>query len=288
MVVRGTQAREGAGGGASRRARRLALLSASAAVAAAALAAPGGSGVAARAALGADATVQARDNFFQPSAVTINQGETVTWTNAGSNPHNVRFDDGSFEEPAAPSTSSWSVQRTFNAPGTFPYYCEAHGGPGGSGMAGTVTVNAAATPPGPPPAAPPPPGATPPGYTQPGATPPGPGAPAAPSPGAPDEGRSSTTVTLRVSDATPARGSRVRFFGSVRPERDGRLVRLQRRTRGGSYRTVAKVRLRDAGTSRSRYGKRLRVLRDAVFRARLPADRDHEAGTSRTRLVNVR
>ena len=79
----------------------------------------------------------------------------------------------------------------------------------------------------------------------------------------------------------------MRFFGTVRPARDGRLVQLQRRTRAGSYRTVARIRLTDAGSTRSKFSKRLRVLGDAVFRARLPADRAHEVGVSRAKRLNV-
>jgi plastocyanin len=29
---------------------------------------------------------------------------------------------------------------TFAAPGTYSYYCQIHGGPGGQGMAGTVVI----------------------------------------------------------------------------------------------------------------------------------------------------
>jgi hypothetical protein len=78
---------------------------------------------------------------FTPPAVTVNQGEMVTWNNAGGL-HNVKFDDGSYEQPANPDGSAWSVSRNFFEVGTFGYYCELHGGPGGSGMAGTVTVAA--------------------------------------------------------------------------------------------------------------------------------------------------
>jgi plastocyanin len=296
MEGREQQAREGIRNRASARRRWLGFGSVSAAVIAGAVLLSAGDGHAARA---ADVTVEARDNFFfspvsMSSAVVINQGETVTWVNAGTRPHNVRFDDGSFDEPPNPTTSSWTVQRTFNAPGTFRYYCEAHGGPGGAGMAGTVTVNAVPSPPAPPP--PPPPGGTPPppGGTPPppGGTPPPPGGTPPPgggtTPGAPSGGKASTTVTLQVSDRTPARGQRVRFFGSVRPEQDGRLVQLQRRARGGSYRTVVRIKLQDAGANRSKFSRRLRMLRDGVFRARLPADSDHKQGTSRTTRVDVR
>jgi plastocyanin len=92
-------------------------------------------------ALAANQTVSATPaNQFSPKDVTLSQGEMVTWNNTGG-VHNVHFDDGTFDMPASPS-SGWSgVTRTFPGPGTFRYYCELHGGPGGAGMSGTVTVN---------------------------------------------------------------------------------------------------------------------------------------------------
>ena len=77
---------------------------------------------------------------FSPKHVGVNVGEMVTWNNSGG-VHNVHFDDNSFIMPASPSSSAWSVQRTFNTPGTYGYYCDVHGGPNGSGMSGTVAVN---------------------------------------------------------------------------------------------------------------------------------------------------
>jgi plastocyanin len=276
MEERKTQARKRAGGGASPPARWLPLSGAAALVALAVTAASAGGGTAAHSRLKTDASVEARDNFFMPSAVTINQGETVTWTNVGSNPHNVRFSDRTVGEPPAPDSSGWTVMRTFDAPGDYSYRCELH-----AGMTGIVTVNPAPPPPGggpPPPAGgPPSPGGGPP---PPGGTPPG-----SPTP-APGAGKSATAVTLQVSDATPIRGARVRFFGTVTPKRDGRFLQLQRRARG-SFRTVLRIRLVDAGSSRSKFSKRVRVLGDAVFRARLPADSGHELGTSRARRLDV-
>jgi plastocyanin len=240
------------------------------------LVAPAGGGTAAGTRLAADAMVEARDNTFVPSTVTINQGETVTWTNVGNNPHNVKFADESVARPPTPDPPPWTVARTFDAPGSFSYVCQQH-----PGMTGTVNVNAVAPAPGPPPPGTPAPPA-------PGPPTPGPPTPGDPSPNPPGGGgKSATTITLRISDATPSRGQRVRFFGSVKPERDGRVVQLQRRRRG-SFRTVERIRLRDAGASRSTYSKRLRMLSDAVFRARLASDAENQAGTSRTRRVNVR
>ena len=250
-----------------------------ASVAVAVVAGPAGGQLHARAKV-ADAMVTATtSNTFEPAAVMINQGEKVTWTNSGGGQHNVVFDDGSFTEPMTPSTDNWTVSRTFSsAGGPFRYYCARH-----PFMTGTVTVNAVTPPPGggtPPPGGgtPPPGGGTPPPGG--GTPPPGGGNP-------PPGGRASTTVTLQVSDATPTPGARVRFFGTVKPEQDGRLVQLQRRVRG-SFRTVLRIKLTDAGSARSKFSKRLRVLGDAVFRARLPADSGHEAGTSRARRLDVR
>jgi plastocyanin len=79
-------------------------------------------------------------NVFTPATVTVNRGGTVTWNNAGGL-HNVHFDDDSFIQPATPSSSAWTASRTFNTAGSFRYYCEVHGGPGGVGMSGTVVVN---------------------------------------------------------------------------------------------------------------------------------------------------
>jgi plastocyanin len=97
--------------------------------------------LAAAPAMAANQTVSATPGLqFTPSTVVINQGDTVTWNNAGGL-HNVHFDDNSYDMPATPSTAAWSVNRTFTAPGMFRYYCEVHGGPNGSGMSGLVWVD---------------------------------------------------------------------------------------------------------------------------------------------------
>jgi plastocyanin len=68
------------------------------------------------------------------------QGDTVRWTNNSSVLHKVSADDGSFYSNDI--TSGQSYQWTFNTPGTYRYYCGYHGGPGGYGMSGTITVSA--------------------------------------------------------------------------------------------------------------------------------------------------
>ena len=81
------------------------------------------------------------DNQFFPAKLTVVPGTQVNWENRGLQ-HNVKFDDGSFEQPANPSSTPWRVWRTFDKPGTYRYYCETHGGKGGAGMSGVVVVKA--------------------------------------------------------------------------------------------------------------------------------------------------
>jgi plastocyanin len=78
---------------------------------------------------------------FEPSELRIAAGDTVVWRNNGGS-HNVAADDQSFRN-GAPDSSAWTFSRTFAQPGTVGYYCEPHGGPGGSGMAGKIIVEAA-------------------------------------------------------------------------------------------------------------------------------------------------
>jgi len=107
--------------------------------------------VAAAPARAANQTVTATSSDeFVPAAVTVFQGESVTWNNVGGGFHNVHFEDNSFVAPSPPSSDAWSVPRTFTSPGTFRYYCEVHA----PGMSGTVTVQAPGTAPGPAPAQP--------------------------------------------------------------------------------------------------------------------------------------
>ncbi|MBE0570379.1 MAG: T9SS type A sorting domain-containing protein [Ignavibacteriaceae bacterium] len=78
-------------------------------------------------------------NFsFSPGELTITVGDAVRWTNVLGT-HNVKADDNSFTSgPAAPAP--WEFTHTFTTVGLHPYYCEPHGGPGGTGMAAVVIV----------------------------------------------------------------------------------------------------------------------------------------------------
>lgn len=205
------------------------------------------------------------DDEFVSSAVTVTQGDTVTWTNSGGN-HNVHFDGMPAENPVG--GPGWTVTRTFNTVGSFHYVCDQHA----PGMQGTITVVASSAP---PPVGQPPPGQQPPGG---GGPPAGPG----PAPSVP-----LLRITLKVSDATPTAGAKVRLSGVVRPARDGRRVQIQKRLRSGKYVTVAGARLRDSGTAKSQFSLRLRVSADAVLRARVAGDDERGTGLSATKKLDV-
>jgi plastocyanin len=84
------------------------------------------------------ASVSIMDGSFSGDPLTISAGTTVVWTNEGSNPHTVTADDGSFDSGNLSNGDTFSF--TFTTPGEYPYYCAYHGGPGGSGMSGTIIV----------------------------------------------------------------------------------------------------------------------------------------------------
>lgn len=94
-------------------------------------------------------------------------------------------------------------------------------------------------------------------------------------------------VTLRLSDYTPGLGRLVKFSGSVLPPHDGRIVYIQKRTSTGGWKGIARTKLRDAGTARSAYSRRIRISQDGVFRARVVRDADHATGTSASKRATV-
>lgn len=91
-------------------------------------------------------TVTVNSNFFSPSAITIQAGDTVVW-NCVSGCHNVNGNATTF--PSNPVSfgnsvgcAPWVYAFTFSATGVYDYQCDPHS----PGMAGTITVNAATPP----------------------------------------------------------------------------------------------------------------------------------------------
>src|SRR5438067_5962606 len=85
-------------------------------------------------------SVEIMNYQFQPSSLTISVGDTVTWPNHDSAPHNIVVSDGpeKFSGPTIQQGQSWSY--TFTKAGTYQYYCGVH-----PDMKASITVTAGAT-----------------------------------------------------------------------------------------------------------------------------------------------
>src|SRR5436190_4726888 len=80
-------------------------------------------------------SVAIKDFSFGPKSITVNVGDTVSWTNTGEQPHTATgsgFDTGTLKQ-------GQSASHTFSSAGTFNYICTIH-----PFMKGTVVVAAAA------------------------------------------------------------------------------------------------------------------------------------------------
>jgi plastocyanin len=75
------------------------------------------------------------DNGYNPAAVSVAPGGTVTWVWTGNNAHGVSFDDTSIAASPIQSVGTFTVR--FPRVGTFSFFCTVHGR---TVEAGTVTV----------------------------------------------------------------------------------------------------------------------------------------------------
>jgi plastocyanin len=71
---------------------------------------------------------------FEPEAIAVDVGTTVTWVNRDDFPHNVHLLDGSDRTEDLPVGGSAEI--TFDEPGTIEYECSLHP----QQMQGTVVV----------------------------------------------------------------------------------------------------------------------------------------------------
>jgi LPXTG-motif cell wall-anchored protein len=78
------------------------------------------------------------DYAYSPATITVNVGDTVTWTNSGHQPHTATASNGSFDTGTLNHGQSGS--HTFTTAGTFAYICSIH-----PYMHGTVVVRAASS-----------------------------------------------------------------------------------------------------------------------------------------------
>lgn len=72
--------------------------------------------------LPAEASVTVKNFAFDPAAVIIRQGGTVTWTNLDSAEHTVKFGDSESDRLGA----GGKYVKKFEAVGTYEYICGPH------------------------------------------------------------------------------------------------------------------------------------------------------------------
>ncbi len=87
-------------------------------------------------------TVEVKDFSFVPSQIDVLIGDTVRFVWTGLIPHTTTSD-------ASMGTNTWNsgllgqgatYDVVISSTGSFPYYCQPHGGPGGIGMSGSIQV----------------------------------------------------------------------------------------------------------------------------------------------------
>jgi plastocyanin len=87
-------------------------------------------------------TVLVLNDRFEPASITLPVGGIVNWFwPVGSEGHNIVPDDANAPATSgAPASYPKYLSFTFANPGVYHYHCAVHGGPGGAGMSGSVTV----------------------------------------------------------------------------------------------------------------------------------------------------
>ncbi len=87
-----------------------------------------------------DATIiTIQETQFMTPNVTIKAGTSIVFQNQSNENHTATADDNSFDTGIIPAGAN-SKPIQFKTAGTYPYYCQFHGGPGGVRMAGVITV----------------------------------------------------------------------------------------------------------------------------------------------------
>src|SRR5947207_10775413 len=85
-------------------------------------------------ALAADASVTIAGKAFGPAAVTVNPGDSVTWSWA-EGPHSVHVVDGPATFDSGVKDAGGTYTHVLTAPGTYRYQCDVH-----PSMRGVITV----------------------------------------------------------------------------------------------------------------------------------------------------
>ncbi|HZY95584.1 MAG TPA: cupredoxin family copper-binding protein [Candidatus Cybelea sp.] len=91
--------------------------------------------VAPAAAYSATPAVHIKNDAFIPRNLSVNVGQTVTFTNDDDDAHTVTATDGTFDSKGLDTNGVW--RHAFSKPGTYSYFCELH-----PFMKGTIVVTA--------------------------------------------------------------------------------------------------------------------------------------------------
>jgi amicyanin len=92
---------------------------------------------------GTTVAVAIADFAFAPATLTIQVGDTVTWTNGDAVVHTATSTSGAFDSGDLDPGESYSI--TFTAPGTYDYLCTPH-----PSMTGRIVVESLTPPTAPP------------------------------------------------------------------------------------------------------------------------------------------
>lgn len=86
-------------------------------------------------------TINVQNFSFSPPALEITAGDTLVWTwVSGSHTTTSDSSTGPNSWDVVISSSNPVYRHVITAPGLHRYYCKPHGGPGGSGMAGSISA----------------------------------------------------------------------------------------------------------------------------------------------------
>jgi plastocyanin len=78
------------------------------------------------------------DNHYSPATITVNHGQTLTFTWKGNNQHSVTSISAGLTMDSGINGNGHTFSHTFNeAPGTYDIECSVHG----AAMTGTITIN---------------------------------------------------------------------------------------------------------------------------------------------------
>ena len=87
---------------------------------------PGRAASGTKAASGTTKTVMIMNYAYSPATLTINVGDTVTWTNMDTAPHTVTVTSGPVKFNSGNLSKGESFSYTFTTAGTYSYYCAVH------------------------------------------------------------------------------------------------------------------------------------------------------------------